>query len=124
MLVADRGFCDQALFTTLAEEYDLDFIIRIRKDVHVTDAKGTTRPAGDWVTPTGRMRTLKGARVTTDKTLEGAVVAVKDKGMKEPWLLAVSTQELTGSEAKRRSEAASPVRSPSGTSRTCATDSG
>jgi hypothetical protein len=102
VLVADRGFCDQALFTTLAEEHDLDFIIRIRKEVHVTDAKGTTRPAGDWVSPTGRMRTLKGARVTTDKTLVGAVVAVKDKGMKEPWLLAVSTQELTGSEAKRR----------------------
>jgi hypothetical protein len=102
VVVADRGFCDQALFTTLAEEHDLDFIIRLRKDIHVTDAKGETRSASAWVSPSGRMRTLKGARVTADQTLVGSVVAVKDKGMKEPWLLAVSTQELTGSEAKRR----------------------
>lgn len=102
VVVADRGFCDQALFATLTEVHDLDFIIRIRKDILVTDAKGRTRPAGEWVSPSGRMRTLKGACVTADKTRVGAVVTVKDKAMAEPWLLAVSTQELGGSEAKRR----------------------
>ena len=50
----------------------------------------------------GRLRTLKGARVTADQTLVGSVVTVKDKGMKEPWLLAVCTRELSGSEARRR----------------------
>ena len=89
VIVADRGFCDQALFTTLAEEHDLDFIIRLRKDIHVTDATGETRSAGEWVNPSGRLRTLKGARVTADPTRVGSVVTVKDKGMKEPWLLAV-----------------------------------
>ena len=102
VVVADRGFCDQAFFSTLVEEHDLDFIIRLRKDIHVTDSRGETRSAGAWVSPSGRMRTLKGARVTADQTPVGAVVTVKDKGMKAPWLLAVSTQELTGSEVKRR----------------------
>lgn len=101
VLVADRGFCDQALFATLVEEHDFDFIIRIRKDILVTDASGETKPAGDWVNPTGRMRTLKGARVTKDQTLVGSVVTVKNKAMKEPWLLAVSSQQLKGSEVKR-----------------------
>ena len=41
------------------------------------------------------MRTLEGARVAADQSLVGSVVAVKDEGMKEPWPLAVSTQEQT-----------------------------
>ena len=102
VVVADRGFCDQALFATLVEEHDLDFIIRIRKDILVTSSRGESKSAGQRVSPSGRLRTLKGARVTRDQTLVGAVVAVKDKAMKEPWLLAVSTQELSGAEAKKR----------------------
>jgi hypothetical protein len=39
--------------------------------------------------------------VTQDQTLVGSVVTVKDKAMKEPWLLAVSSQEFTGTEVKR-----------------------
>lgn len=102
VVVADRGFRNQAFFSTRVVEHDLDFIIRIRMDIDFTDAKEETRPAGGWVSPTGRLRTLRGARVTADQTALRAVVTAKDKGMKPTWLLAVSTQELTGSDVKRR----------------------
>lgn len=96
-LLADRGFGDQKLYTLLLEA-EVDFIIRFRGIVTVTDESGESRPAADWVPANGRARMLRGVRVTGDRTAVPAVVCVKAAGMKEPWCLATSRSDLTASQ--------------------------
>lgn len=88
-LLADRGFGDQAFYKFLADE-GVDFVIRFRGDILVTDDRGRTQSAADWLSPTGRAKLLRQAAVTGDRTAVGAVVVVHDKKMKEPWCLATS----------------------------------
>ncbi|MCB9762243.1 MAG: IS4 family transposase [Alphaproteobacteria bacterium] len=100
-VVADRGFGDQALFDFLSE-LGLDYIIRIRGCIHVTDKTGETKRADAWVGKGGRLRALPEARVTDDKTPVGVVVVVRDKGMKDTWCLVASDPEWRGADVKRR----------------------
>jgi hypothetical protein len=95
-LLADRGFGDQVLYQNLSHE-GIDFIIRFRSAIHVT-AEGKTEPASKWVPEGGRVRMLRGAKVTHERTPVGAVVCVQRKGMKEPWCLATSRADLTAAE--------------------------
>lgn len=92
-LLADRGFGDQVLYSTLAT-LGWDYIIRFR-GVILVEHEGKQRPASEWMLPTGRARKLEGARVTHDRTEVGAVVVVHDKKMKEPWILATSLRTKT-----------------------------
>ena len=59
-VVADRGFGDCALFQYLAQELSFEYVIRIRGNILVTDAKGERRRASQWVGKGGRSRTLRG----------------------------------------------------------------
>jgi hypothetical protein len=97
-VLADRGFGDQALYELLKEQLGLDFVVRFRGIVKVTDAHGETRPAKDWVPATGRPLFLRGAKVTKAGRELGAVVCVKARGMKEAWHLATSHGDRTGAE--------------------------
>jgi hypothetical protein len=63
-IVADRGFGDQKLYALLEEQLGFGYIIRFRGNINVTDAKGNTRAAAQWVGQGGRARTLRGATVT------------------------------------------------------------
>lgn len=101
-VVADRGFGDQKLFALLEEVLGFEYIIRLRSVIHVTSAKGETRKAKEWVGKGGRMRVLRGARVTAEQHPVATVVCVKDKGMKDAWCLAVSDAAVTGQDAKKR----------------------
>ena len=92
-LLADRGFGDQALYAYLAM-LGWDYVIRFRECIHVTDATGESKPASEWVPPSGHAKMLRDARVTTDKTAVGAVVVKHQKGMKDAWCLATSRAEL------------------------------
>jgi hypothetical protein len=96
-LLADRGFGDQDLYKALGGAH-IDFVIRFRGCIHVTDAAGKKRTAAGWVPPNGKSRMLKDARLTHDKTQVGAVVCVKQRGMKEPWCLATSRSDLEPAE--------------------------
>lgn len=90
-ILADRGFGDHKLFHFLEHGLGFSYVIRFRGNIHVTDAKGETRPAAEWVGPGGRARTLRHASVTASHQHPvGTVVCVQDKGMKEPWCLAAS----------------------------------
>jgi hypothetical protein len=60
-LLADRGFGDQVLYTTLAT-LGWDYTIRFRGNILV-EHDGKQRPAVEWLLPTGRARKLEGARV-------------------------------------------------------------
>jgi hypothetical protein len=91
-ILADRGFGDTKLFSYL-KELGFGYVIRLRGNIHVTDASGETRDAADWVGKGGRARKLRDAEVTASGCPVGAVVCVHAKGMKEPWCLVASNAE-------------------------------
>ncbi len=90
-IVADRGFGDRKLYRLLTEELKFDYVIRFRGNITVTAADGETRRAANWVGKRGRARILRDATVTAEAYPVPTVVCVHDKGMKEAWCLASST---------------------------------
>ena len=101
-VLADRGFGDSKLYEAMKEEWGFHFNIRFRGVVLVTSEEGVTRPASEWVPDNGRPRILRNARVTAEQVPVPAVVLVHAKGMKEPWILAVSDLELSAAEAVKQ----------------------
>ena len=87
-LLADRGFGNQVLYQVL-DLLGWNYVIRFRKQIAV-EHEGTTKPAVEWLPPSGRATKLCAARVTHEKTEVGAVVVVKAAGMKDIWCLATS----------------------------------
>ena len=94
-VVADRGFGDQKLYRFLTEELGFGYVIRFRGLIYVTDAKGKTKAAAEWVGPGGKARTLRRAAVTAERYPVATVVCVHDKDMAEPWCLAASDPEAS-----------------------------
>jgi hypothetical protein len=97
IVLADRGFGDQALYQSLAGAR-IDFVIRFRGNILVESADGESRTAADWVPSNGQARKLEDARVTADKTPVAAVVCTKARGMKDAWCLASSLRDRTATE--------------------------
>ena len=89
-VLADRGFGDTKLYDFLKQELGFDFVIRFRGNIKVTDSKGETRNAVDWVGVNGRAKTLRKAKVTALFCEVPTVVCVKRKGMKQAWCIAAS----------------------------------
>jgi hypothetical protein len=96
-VLGDRAFGDQKLYVGL-EDIGFDYVIRFRECIHVTDAKGTTKTAGEWLAPNGRATLINDARVTNAKSAVPAVVMVKAKQMKDAWCLASSRSDLKAAE--------------------------
>jgi Transposase DDE domain len=96
-VLADRGFGDQALYAALLEA-EIDFVIRFRGVISVTDADGNTTTAAALVPPNGRAKKYATICVTQTKTPVPAVVCVHAKNMKEPWCLATSRDDLNARE--------------------------
>ena len=95
-VLADRAFGDGKLYDFL-DKLGFDYVIRFRSCIKVTDAKGESKTAGEWVPPSGRPRKLEDARVTADARRVGAVVCVQAKAMKEAWCLATNLAGLPAS---------------------------
>ena len=94
-VVADRGFGDCKLFYALTTELAFEYVIRLRGDIYVTNARGERRAAAAWVGAGGRARRLVGARVTDTYELPvGVVVCVHDPKMDEPWCLVASEAKI------------------------------
>jgi Transposase DDE domain len=100
-VVADRGFSDIKLYRFL-QELGFEYIIRFRGVVFVESAEGERRKARDWLGAGGRMRVLRGARVTAESQPVPMVVCVQQPQMQEPWLLASSRSDLTGTAITHR----------------------
>jgi hypothetical protein len=98
-VVADRGFSDIKLYRFL-QELGFESIIRFRGVVYVASADGERRTAKDWLRAGGRMRVLRGARVTAERQPVPIVVCVQQPQMQEPWLLASRRSDLTGTAIK------------------------
>ena len=97
-ILADRGFGDHKLFEFLTE-LGFDYVIRFRQNIHVTDATGEIRTAGEWVGKGGRANKLAAARITASAQFQvGAVVCVHAKDMKDAWCLATSLADATSRE--------------------------
>src|SRR3984893_10857713 len=89
-ILADRGFADHKLFAYLAG-LGFAYVIRLRRNIHVTDVSGETLTATHGA---GRAGELRGARVAASHAYQvGAVVCVHARDMKEPWCLAASDAE-------------------------------
>lgn len=93
-VLADRGFGDTKLYDFLKKELDFDFVIRFRGNIKVTDIKGETRLASDWVGLNGRAKTLRKAKVTNLACEVPTVVCVKAKEMKQAWCIAASNSTV------------------------------
>ena len=94
-VVADRGFGHGPMMAYLSEELGFEYVLRIRGDFHVTDAKGERRRASQWVGEQGRSRTLRGATVTDVHALAvGKVVCVHAPAMAEPWCVVASESQV------------------------------
>ncbi len=96
-ILADRGFCDTKLFEFLKKDLEFDYNIRIRSNILVFDNKDEKRTAKEWINPNGRMKTLRDAKITSQKYSIPTVICVKDKGMKEPWCIVSSDEAISGS---------------------------
>lgn len=96
-VLADRGFGDTKLYNFLKEELGFDFVIRFRGNILVTDIKGATRKAQDWVGVSGRAKTLRSARITALECVVPTVVCVKAAGMKQAWCIAASNPSALAS---------------------------
>ena len=94
-VLADRGFGDQKRYA-FCGALGIDYVIRFKQGIHVTDARGRTMAAKDWVPLNGHVKTLRGASVTADKAPVPMVVCVKARGMKEAWCLVTSRVDLGG----------------------------
>jgi Transposase DDE domain len=100
-VVADRGFADSKLFIFLSEDLGFDYLIRLRANIYVEAESGELRKAVEWVGRGGRMRVLRNARVTAQRTRVPVVVCVQEAGMKDVWCLASSRADWTGSQVKQ-----------------------
>jgi hypothetical protein len=96
-ILADRGFCDIKLFDFL-KELGFSYKIRIRGNILVSNQKGETRTAIQWVGESGRTKTIRSALVTHEEYQVGTVVCTQKKGMKEAWCIACSETEISGSQ--------------------------
>ena len=93
-VVADRGFGNGPVIQCVSEELGFEYVLRIRGDFYVTNAKGERRLASDWVGVKGRSRTLRGATVTESELPVGTVVCVHAKAMKESWCIVASEEKI------------------------------
>jgi len=92
--LADRGFGYTDFYHVLSQVLGFDFVIRFRGNIKVTNAKGETRNANDWVGKNGRARTLRNVKVTAKGIEVPVVVCVKAKKMKQTWCLVATNPAL------------------------------
>ena len=78
-ILADRGFGDQARYAQL-RDLGMDFVIRFREGITLTDEFGKSGPASEWLTKTGRAKMWKDMAVTADCYVLPAVVLVHGSG--------------------------------------------
>jgi hypothetical protein len=96
-ILADRGFGDQKRYEQV-RSLSFDYIIRFRQDILVTTQFGEQKRAAEWLHTNGRARKLKEMGVTEDCYVVPAIVVTHAKAMKEPWCLATSRGDLSGSD--------------------------
>ena len=98
-VVADRGFAYMELFERLEQELGFAYIIRFKGNILVGYSGGEQVPARDWLTPTGRTRTLKEVELTGQRQPVERVYCCHKSGMKDAWFLASNRTDLSAAKA-------------------------
>ncbi|EBX7708781.1 IS4 family transposase [Salmonella enterica subsp. enterica serovar Moero] len=98
-VVADRGFGYMELFERLEQELGFAYVIRFKANILVGYPGMEQAPASDWLTPTGRTRTLKEVELTAQRQQVERVYCCHKPGMKEPWFLASNRTDLSAAKA-------------------------
>lgn len=96
-ILADRGFGDQERYRKITE-LGMDYVIRFREGILLTDSLGNSAPAAEWLSRTGRAISLKNMAVTADRYVVPAIVLVRDPRMKDAWCLATSRHDKGAAE--------------------------
>lgn len=94
-LIADRGFADVRLYEML-ESWGWHYVVRFRKGIAVTNAKGESKPVEQWVSPEGHTKVLRGAKLTAAQHPVVAIVTIHAQAMAEPWYLATNVDAKSG----------------------------
>ena len=98
-IVADRGFGYCEMFELLEAELDFAYVIRFKGNVLVGEAGAVQVKASDWLTPSGRTRTLKDVELTQQRQPVPRVFCTKKAGMKEAWFLASNRTDISAAKA-------------------------
>ena len=98
-VVANRGFGYMELFERLEQELGFAYIIRFKGNILVGYSGGEPVPARDWLTPTGRTRTLKEVELTGQRQPVERVYCCHKSGMKDAWFLASNRTDLSAAKA-------------------------
>jgi hypothetical protein len=87
ILLADRGFGDVERYAEL-DNLGWFYVIRFRGVIRMSVEDGELRPAASYVPDSGRAKLFRNVKLTKRRVEAAGVVAVKEKGMKDAWLLA------------------------------------
>ena len=87
------------LFERLEQELGFAYVIRFKGNILVGYPDMEQLPASDWLTPTGRTRTLKAVELTGQRQHVERVYCCHKSGMKEPWFLASNRVDLSAAKA-------------------------
>jgi len=90
--LGDRAFGYQAMCEALSAR-GFDYVLRFRENVKVLEGEGPALPASKYVPANGRVKMLKGPKLTGKRNEVPAAVFVKRKGMKEAWCLVTSLKD-------------------------------
>jgi hypothetical protein len=96
-ILADRGFGDQERYRKITE-LGMDYVIRFRECILLTDQWGNRKPASEWLAANGRAKMHMTMAVTDDCYVVPAVVLVHDKRMKDAWCIATSRSDRSAAE--------------------------
>jgi hypothetical protein len=92
VILCDRGF-RRVSWLKLLQKLELDFVVRLKADVAVTDDQGNKRCLGEIPLMPGKPKNLGVVPLRSDGAIAVRVIGYRAKGHKDPWWLATS---LTG----------------------------
>ncbi len=98
-VVADRGFGYMEMFERLEQELGFAYVIRFKGNILVGFPGMEQVPASNWLTPSGRTRTLKEVELTGQRQRVERVYCCQKSDMKEPWFLASNRVDLSAAKA-------------------------
>lgn len=98
-VVADRGFGYMELFERLEQTLGFAYIIRFKANILLGYLGMAQVPASDWLTPSGRTRTLKEVALTGQRQPVERVYYCHKSDMKAPWFLASNRVDLSAAKA-------------------------
>jgi len=87
IVLADRGFGDVERYAQL-DDLGWYYVIRFRGAVRMSVAGEELAPSSTFVPPGGRVKLYRGVQLTGKRADVAGVTLVKQKGMKDSWILA------------------------------------